>query len=237
MKKSLSLAIIILIFLAVGTQKSEAQKIIRKTVRKIITPSIAPIPAPNITTDEVVPVPPPPPPPPSYEVETPGDKGLFGWGLNTDLSGTCAIGGRTGLLGMIGLRGDIVFADPLKLGSRINLAEDALEYKVGLGFIFGNDNNNNAFNSFPLYADAILHLKEGSLWNTDPYVGWGLNFNIIGTNSTSGGIGSQIIVGTLVDFGSSTGKTGFTLSYKSIYVGTIRTASSISVGVTQPFIL
>ena len=219
---------------------AEAQKIIRKTVRKIVKPSIAPTPAPKITTSEVVPVPPPPPPPPpSYEVETPGsNKGLFGWGLNTDLSGAYAItSGQTGLLGMLGARGDIVFADPLKLGSRIGLAEDALEYKVGLGYILGNDNSNNPLNSFPLYADAVLHLKEGSLWGLDPYVGLGVNFNLIGTNATSGGTGSQIYGGALVDFGSAAGKTGITISYNTLNVGTIRSASGISFGITQPFIL
>ena len=235
MKKLVGLTLIVLLGITVCASTASAQKVIRKTVRKIVRPSIAPTPAPTkVPTTETVPTPPEPPTTKTTETK----KGLFGWGLNTDLSGLYLMTrNQTGLMGAVGARGDIVFDDPLKLGSRIGLAEDALEYKVGLGLAFGADVNNAPINTIPLFADAVLYFKEGSLFGMDPYMGLGANLNLYGTGQTSGGLGSQIYGGLLADFGFEAGKTGFQIGYNAHRVGNTLLAEGISFSVMQPFIL
>jgi hypothetical protein len=218
-------------------------KVIRKNVTKVITPEIAPAEPPEENpAEEVVPdLPPPPPPPPDvYETESlKKDTGLFGWGLNTDIGGHYLLNrtGQEGLLGVIGVKGDLVLEDPLHLGSKIGLSEDAFEYKLGLGINVGNDINNEPIFSIPLYSEMVVYLKEGSLFGLDPFVGAGLNFNIMGTDGTMGGMGVQLFGGILADFGFESGKTGLSLGYSTNRVGDIRSAEGLTFSVTQPLIL
>lgn len=245
MKKTLSWLIFIALLLGIfslGLEQAQAQsKIIRKTVKKTIQPPIAPEPAPQkVSTQEINSEVPPPPPPPTQDVVTPKtEKGLFGWGRNVDLGALYLINrsGQSGLLGVLAARGDLVFSDPLLLGEKIGLAEDAVEYKLGLGLAFGNDVNNNPINSIPLYADTLIYLKEGAFFGMDPYLGFGLNYNLYGTDQKSGDWGGQIYTGVLVDFGSDLGKTKIAVSYNSIKVSNIRLAEGISISITQPFVL
>ncbi|MFH1577357.1 MAG: hypothetical protein ABID35_07420, partial [Candidatus Margulisiibacteriota bacterium] len=122
------------LFLIIGIAGNvDAQtKIIRKTVKKVVSPQITPVQPPKTEENpEVMPEVPPPPAPPTWEVQTiEKDKGLLGWGLNTDLTGTLLSGNGS----LIGLAGNIIFSDPWLLGEKIGLAEDAVEYKLGLGF-------------------------------------------------------------------------------------------------------
>ncbi|MFC1510950.1 hypothetical protein ACFL5U_00985 [Candidatus Margulisiibacteriota bacterium] len=236
--KSLILLTIGLLIISAADVTAQS-KIIRKTVRKVIRPPIAPAPPPTELPDENAPT---PPPPPSSEVqgELSSKKiGLFGWGQNCDINGAYLYNrsGMQSLLGVLAGRVNLAFSDPLLLGSKIGLAEDALEYKVGLGLAFGADVNNNPINSIPIYSDAVLYLKEKSLFGFDPYIGLGFNYNLWGTGQQSGGTGSQLYGGILLDFGSELGKTGITVGYHSIKVGSALTAEGIIFQVTQPFVL
>lgn len=235
-KKYLSL--FLLLALAIGLNSiyaakvSAQSKIIKKTVQKVVTPQIAPVEAPSTEpTPEAVEVPPPPPPiPPSFEVKVPEEeKGIFGWGINTALSGNWVFSPS-----LLGVRGDVVFSDPLKIGEKIGLAEDAVEYKLGLGFAFGNDSNNNQIKTIPLFADAVLYLKEGSLFGMDPYIGAGFNYNLYGTGKKSGGMGTQLYGGVLADFGFASGKTALSLGYSGYRVEGTGDAGGIAFTVTQP---
>ena len=236
MKKAVCLAVTVLsLAISIGVVCSnpfEAQnKLIRKTITKVIQPEISSVSAPTVTTVEANPtLSPAPPPPPNYDV-TPvtEDKGLLGWGQNIDLGGFIQAGN-----GVLGFRANWLFADPWQLGSKIGLSEDAVEYKVGTGLAFGSDLNNNAINTIPLFADAVVHLKEGSLFGQDPYVGAGLNYNLYGTDSNFGTWGGQFYGGVLVDFGFASGKTGLEIGYSALRVGDIRSAKGISFSVRQP---
>lgn len=239
MKKTTILFIILSLLLTCSNYALAQSKIIKKTVKKVVTPEIAPAPPPLTSTNEADPIlpPPPPPPPPISEVDTLKDNpGLFGWGINTDLSGSYLINrtGQQGLLGVLALGGDIIFDDPFAIGSRIGLAEDAVEYKAGLGLAFGNDTNNNPTFSIGLSTDAVLYLKEGSLFGLDPFIGAGLNLNILGTDGKMGGMGGQLYGGILADLGLGAGKTGFSIGYNSIKVADARLAEGLFFSVTQP---
>lgn len=220
--KNLVLILILVIALA---GSAAAQKVIKKTVKKVITPQISPVQPPKTeTTPEVVPDVPPPPPPPTYEVQTlEEDKGIFGWGINSNVSGKLLYGSI-----LAGIRGDLVFADPLLLGEKFGLAEDAFEYKVGTGFVISDK-----LKSIPLFMDAVVYLKEGSLLGMDSYVGTGIIFNLYGTGQQSGGLGGQIYLGFLADFGFEE-RTGINVGYASYNVGSSISDSGIYISLSQP---
>lgn len=227
--KHLSILLGLALIFGLASNTEAQTKIIKKTVKKVVTPQITPVNPPKIeTTKEVVPdLPPPPPPPPTDEVTTiEQDKGLFGWGLNTDVGGKLLFGSI-----LAGVRGDIVFADPLTFGEKIGLAEDAVEYKLGTGFVFSDK-----LKSIPLFADAMVYLKEGSLFGMDPYVGAGLIFNLYGTGQTSGGLGGQIYLGILADFGLDQ-RTAVSVGYGSYKVGDNLSDSGLFINIAQPIIL
>jgi hypothetical protein len=224
MKQALIIALGL--FLLLGAGESGAQsKIIRKTVTKVITPQITPAAPPKTNpTEEVKSEVPPPPPQPDYEIKTPKEnRGLFGWGLNTDIGANVLSGNGS----LVGIRGDIVFSDPLKFGEKFGLAEDAVEYKLGLGF----GSSGNSF-TIPMLAEATAYLKEGSLFGLDPFVGTGLIYNLAGTQG--GGLGGQIYLGFLNDFGFGSGKTGISLGYATYNIGTALSVNGIQLTVSQP---
>ena len=236
MKKTCFILIIALA-LSVGliSQRTEAQsKVIKKTVKKVVTPQIAPVEAPKtVPSPEAVSEPPAPPTEEELEVILPEEsKGLFGWGINTDIGGSFLFNNNGGLFGA---RGNIIFSDPLKMGAAIGLAEDAFEYKLGLGAVAGKDGNNNLLRSLPLYADTTLYLKEGSLFGLDPFIGAGLNLNLYGSDQKSGGLGGEFYGGILADFGFEAGKTAFTLGYGSNKVEGGLYTEGVYLLVSQPF--
>jgi len=227
-KKIIALLSIASLILTLSIMKAEAEtKVIKKTVKKVVTPQIAPAQPPKVEptpeADVAEPLP-PPPPPPNYEIKvTEEDKGLFGWGLNTDIDGKLLFGSI-----LFGARGDFVFSDPLLIGEKIGLAEDAVEYKVGLGLAISDK-----LKTIPLFADAVVYLKEGSLFGMDPYLGTGLILNLYGTGKVSGGLGGQLYLGILADLGLDS-KTGFSLGYGSHQVGNDLSDSGIFFNVAQP---
>ncbi|MFH1684559.1 MAG: hypothetical protein ABIA67_06730 [Candidatus Margulisiibacteriota bacterium] len=223
--KYLSLLLVLALVFSFASNAEAQTKIIRKTVKKVVKPQISPVQPPKVeTTKEIVPDVPPPPPPPTYDVTTiEKDKGLLGWGLNADIGGKLLFGSL-----MAGVRGDVIFADPLMLGEKIGLAEDAVEYKVGLGFAL-----TDTLKTVPLYADAIVYLKEGSLFGMDPYVGAGLNYNLYGTGKVSGGLGGQLSLGVLADFGLGS-RTEIALGYGTHKVGDNLSVSGLTISLSQP---
>lgn len=235
MKRSIYSFVFLCITLLFYCNPAEAQsKIIRKSVKKTVTPQIAPVTPPKMVTLEAEPEAPPQPPPPAYEIKKPeAPRGIFGWGLNSDLGGGYTLGRGSAF----SASGKIAFGDPFNLGSRFGLAEDAFEYKTGIGLVIGNDANNLSMFSLPFLAEAVVYLKEGSLFGLDPYLGCGANLNLIGTDSTLGGMGVQLYGGVLADFGSESGKAGISIGYYSLKVGNIRALEGLTISVSQPFIL
>jgi hypothetical protein len=228
MKKHIGMFVLFAVLLSICVSAAEAQsKIIRKTVKKVVTPEIAPVqppkvePSPEVVSEEV---PPPPPPPTDYDVKpVEEDKGLLGWGWDADAGGKLLYGSI-----LLAGRGDLVFADPLLLGEKIGLAEDAVEYRVGLGGVISDK-----LKSIPLFADAVVYLKEGSLMGMDPYIGTGLIYNLYGTGRVSGGLGGQVYLGILADLGFEQ-RTGICVGYASYKVGNILSDSGIFVTIAQP---
>ncbi|MFH1387212.1 MAG: hypothetical protein ABIH50_06070 [bacterium] len=198
-------------------------KVIKKTVRKVVTPQITPVAPPKIDVIPKVVPEIPPPPPPVITVKPEAPKGMFGWGVNADLGAKILSGSL-----LLGARGDLIFTDPLLLGEKIGLAEDAVEYKLGLGFAFSDK-----LKTVPLFADAVVYLKEGSLFGLDPFIGAGLIFNLYGTGKISGGLGSQLYLGILADLGWES-RTAFSLGCATYKVGDNLTDSGVFLSVSQP---
>jgi len=238
MNKKILLIVVLGLFI-LGVSAEAQTKVVKKTVKKIVTPQIAPVTPPEVTTEEA-PTISAPPPAPTFEIEAViENQSVFGWGLNSNLSGSYLYNttGQRGFLGIVAGRINLVFDDPLKLGSKIGLAEDALQYNVGTGLAFGNDTNEQAFNSIPLFADAVLYLKEGSFLNGDPFVGFGFNYNLYGTGEKSGGMGSELYYGLLYDLGVPSGKTGFIIGSQTFRITDTHIAQGIYFSVLQPLVL
>jgi hypothetical protein len=220
---------LVLVFGILGAQAvfSETQtKTIRKTVKKVVRPDIAPATPPGSSdTRDYAPTSPPSP----DKIKMDKDKGIFGWNLNTDFNVLYNLSPSAA-----GLRANLVFPDPLMIGEKLGLSQDAVEYKLGTGIISGNDSNNVAFKSIPLFAEAVLYLKEGSLFGLDPFLGAGLNYNAYGSGQVSGGMGYQAYAGILSDLGLGSGKTGFSAGYSSYSIGETIKNQSVMLMITQP---
>ncbi|MCX5750782.1 MAG: hypothetical protein NT099_03820 [Candidatus Saganbacteria bacterium] len=237
----LSLLALCLVTFVFGATASAQTKVIKKVINKTITPDINPVenaetPAKPSETTPVLSAPPPPPPVQDVNPTT-KNKGLWGWEKNVDFDGMylANIRGQNGLLGVVAAKGSLVFDDPFKFGSKIGLAEDAVEYNLGLGLALGQDTSNNQIFSIPFSAGAKLYLKEGSFATLDPYVGAGLNYNLFGTNSAIGGWGLQLYAGVLADLGWGPEKTGISFGYNAFRVTDQRLAEGVYIGITQPF--
>lgn len=223
MKKS-QIVCLLLVIIFFSVAANAQSKVIKKTVKKVVTPQITSVAPPKTTvTPEVVQEVPTPPPPPQEVRKPETTKGLFGWGLNSDISAKLLYGSI-----LLGARGDIIFSDPWALGEKIGLAEDAVEYKLGLG-VAGSDK----LKTIPLFADINVYLKEGSLFGLDPYIGTGLIYNLYGTGHVSGGLGGQVYLGMLANLGFES-RTGFTLGYATYKVGENLSDSGIYLSVCQP---
>ncbi|OGC33030.1 hypothetical protein A3J90_08570 [candidate division WOR-1 bacterium RIFOXYC2_FULL_37_10] len=241
-KKFPTALILVLTFLFfAGSSASSQSKTVKKTIKKVIQPEIAPVAPPeSLDEEKIFPEVSAPPEPPIEEYKVKSEpKGLWGLGLNTTCGGSYLFNlkGQQGLLGALSMRGDIVFGDPWSTGSKIGLAEDAVEYKAGLGYSMGSGTDDQPINAIPLYVDAIIYLKEGSLFGMDPFIGFGLNFNLIGRDGKSGNLGGQVYGGILANFGLG-GKTEFSIGYQSMKIGDgVPSANGIIFSVAHPFVL
>ena len=201
------------------------------TPKKAIAPQVAPLyPSIAATSESAL----EPLIPTQVNLRKPGfSKGIFGRGINTDLAGSVIFGARTTVFCAIA---KLTLNDPLFIGAKLGLADDAVEYKIGGGLAYGNDSGSQAFYSFPIVAEAVMYLKENSLFGLDPYIGGGFNLNIIGTDTIFSGLGYQLFGGVLLDLGSELGRTGISIGYQSIRVGTIRFSEGLTLSISHPII-
>ena len=212
---------------------SAQTRIIRKTVDRTVEPPIAPAIPPEIEgSEEAVEILMPPPPPTSEFKAFEKEPGIFRMNQNAEVTGAYVF--ENLLLGTLFVGGNLIVSDSNHLGEKIGLAEDALEYKIGLGLALGYDSGNNPIFSIPLQTGATLYFKEGSLYGYDPFAGIGFNLNLIGTDFHFGGIGYQLFGGILADLGWLGGKTGLAIGYNSFIVEGARQAKGVFFSLTQP---
>lgn len=198
-------------------------------------PQVAPLVPPDApAANEVLPYP-PKPATNEYKVFT-QEAGHFSKDLDAELSGFY-MPNRGRWLGLVGVAGGLInfcFADPWHLGAKLGLADDALEYKAGSGLILGLDLNNRPYFSIPGQAEATLYLKEGSFFDLDPFVGAGLNMNIIGTDLQFGGLGINVYCGVLREFGPSGNKVGLSIGYGSYQINNTGNIEGLYFRISQP---
>ena len=183
----------------------------------------------------VAPPPPPPPPPPPVAVPPPPppvkaappppvSTGMFGWGLQT--------AGEIGMVaGMFDVSGNVLFADPLGLGTMIGLSANAVQYKLGIGYASGNDKNSNSWKAVPITVGGVINLPADMMGGVESFVGGGLNYVVDQTGSTSGSMGGDIYVGAQGDLGLG-GKTYGELGYSILRSGNATKAQYSSDSVT-----
>jgi hypothetical protein len=165
-------------------------------------------------------VPPPPPPPPPMApmpkpvpMVAPAPTGLFGMGLNTDVS----LGYIAGNSVMAG-RADIILGDMLGLGPMVGLSEKAVNWKLGLGYAQGKDINDIEKKAITLIVDGVLNLPADLLGGVESYIGGGINYDVYGSEKKAGSIGVQAYAGIQGDLGLG-GKSFVEVGYSVIRSG------------------
>lgn len=229
------------VYMADAAKAPAKKKVVKKAPAKKVVKKAAPkkaAPAP------VAPAPPPPPVapvvPPPVVAKPVAPAGIFGWGLKSAISGTYLYNGKGPYSGAVAGRLDLVLDDPLALGTIVGLSANAIKYRLGLGGVYGKDNNDATIKALPLFVDAVLSLPAEMLGGLETYVGGGLNYNLYGTGSASGPSGLEALAGINVDLGLGLGKTGLELGYSIIRAGgstATRSARGITFSVCQPFVL
>ena len=155
---------------------------------------------------------------------------------NAEISGFYMLN-RSRWLGMFGVAGGLLnfcFSDPWHLGGKLGLADDAVEFKAGSGLILGFDLSNRPYFSIPGQVETTVYLKEGSFFDLDPFVGAGLNMNIIGTDFQFGGLGINIYCGVLKEMGPSGNKVALSIGYGGYQISNARGIEGIYFRVSQP---
>jgi hypothetical protein len=193
-------------------------------------PPIAPATPPEVDGSEQILTPPPAPTAEFKALEK--ERGLFGRDMNCNLFASYIFQNSLNGIGTAGLKA--VFADPNHYGEKLGLAEDALEYKVGLGVALGYDIDSRLTFSIPLITEAALYFKEGSLLGMDPFVAAGLNLNLLGTDFKFGGLGLQLYGGVMKDLGWFGGKSGIAIGYNRMLVEGSRLVQGYYIGVIHP---
>jgi len=206
----------------VMVKKVVAKKVVKKAVLK----------AP------VAPPPPPPPPPvapipprPPVAVKAAPSAGLFGWGINTLLTGSYINTGKGSLSGTGLIRGDWVMDDMMGLGSKLGLASDSVKYTLGLGVAYGG----GGMKAIPLFLGGIIK-SPAKLMGGSPYLSGGLNYVLYGNGRTTGKLGGEANIGLLYDLGLGFGQTGFQLGWSTISSNSV-TSSGLQLSVCQPITL
>ncbi len=164
------------------------------------------------------------------------EAGYFSMHQDADLSGFYMLN-RSGRLGLFGLLGGIVnfhFEDPWQLGKRLGLAKDAVEFKAGSGLILGFDVNGLPYFSIPAQAETTVFLKESSFYDLDPFIGAGLNMNILGTDFQIGGLGIMVYCGVLKQFGPAENKIALSIGYGGYQINNARNIEGLFFKVSQP---
>jgi len=176
---------------------------------------------------EDVAIPAPPPPPVVVRPRSAPSAGLFGLGLNTVAAGSYMATGSGSVSGVLGVRGDVVLADPLALGTLVGLSEDDVKYHIGLGYSLGN-----GLKALPLYIDGVLALPADLLGGVASYVGGGLNYVLYGNGQKVGKYGVEAYGGIKGDLGLGLGgDSTLEIGYYIVRSNTVtRKAVTISVG-------
>jgi len=175
----------------------------------------------------------PVPPPVTVKPVAAPSAGLFGWGLNTILSGQWINTGKGQLSGTVGLKGDVVLDDFIGAGPMVGLSADTIKYKLGLGVY---DGGGAGLKGIPVYAGGIINLPAEMLGGVESYLTGGLNYVVYGNGKTSGKIGGDAYFGMNFDLGLGLGKTGFELGYSVVRTNTAST-KGFSISVSQPIAL
>jgi hypothetical protein len=155
----------------------------------------------------------PPPPRPIVRPAPAPTAGLFGMGLNTGAT-LGYIAGNS----VIVARGDLILSDAMGIGPMLGLSEDAVAWKVGLGYGQGKDINDNEKKVIPLFIDGVLNIPADVMGGVESYVGGGVNYVLYGTEQMSGSYGAQICYGIQGDIGMG-GKSYAELAYSIIRSG------------------
>ncbi len=141
---------------------------------------------------------PPPPPPVAVRPAAAPSAGLFGLGLLTSAD-IGYVGGYQSTASILA-GGSLVLADPLASGTWIGLSADAVEYKVGLGLVYGKDSAGANMNAVYVSADGILNLPAEWMGGVDSYLGAQIAYPVYKTDVT-GVIGGLIYAGIKGDVG------------------------------------
>lgn len=174
----------------------------------------------------------PVPPPVTVKPVAAPSAGLFGWGLNTILSGQYINTGKGQLSGTVGLKGDLVLDDFIGAGPMVGLSADTIKYKLGVGGYDGG----GGMKAIPVYAGGIINLPADMLGGVESYLTGGLNYVVYGNGRTSGKIGGDAYFGLKFDLGLGLGATGFELGYSVVRSNTV-TSKGLSFSVSQPIAL
>lgn len=204
--------------------KVKVKKVVKKTIAPIIKPidTITPIPTPMVVKTVVC---------QSRQL------GILGWGINSNVKISYITGqGKTGAFSALG---QVVFDDPLSLGSYVGITKNAVKYGIGIGAVYGKDINDNDIKAIPIYGDVIVDLPVSLVKGFDTYATGGLNYVVYGTDRVSGNYGAQIALGVSHDYGIGIGKTSVELGLGAVRCGSdnLRSAKGIVLSVSQPIII
>jgi hypothetical protein len=177
---------------------------------------------------------PPPPPRPVAPVAPAAPKqaasaGLFGWGLNTSLTGGWINTGKGSLSGSGMILGNVVLDDFVGLGPMVGLSEKAVKFTLGAGGVYGG----GGMKAIPVLAGGIINLPADMMGGLETYLVGGLNYVVTGNGNTSGRLGGSAGVGVNCDLGLGLGKTGFELGWAA-YCSHTHTSKGITLAVSQP---
>jgi hypothetical protein len=155
--------------------------------------------------------------------------GLFGWGINTDLTGLYINTGKGQLSGSLGLRADWVLDDFVGLGPMVGLSDKAIQYKLGLGYVQGG----GGIKAIPVFADGVINLPADMMGGVKTYLAGGINYVVDGNGQTSGKVGGEISIGLKADLGLGLGETAFELGWAAVRSNT-RSSKGLTLAVSQP---
>ncbi|MBI5700414.1 hypothetical protein HZC34_01035 [Candidatus Saganbacteria bacterium] len=208
-----------------GMKKAAVKKVVKKAVKKVapVAPVVTPPPpAPTVVT------PPPPPAPVKVAPVSAAPAGLLGLGLKT--------AAEVGLVGgMMGVTGNIVLSDVIGLGPMIGLSDKAIEWKLGAGYVTGNDSASKSWRAVPVVFDGVINLPADMMGGIETFIGGGLNYVVTRSGSKAGTVGGQVYAGAQGDIGLG-GKTYAELGYSIVKSGTtapVHSSKSVSVLVGQ----
>jgi hypothetical protein len=216
----------------VKATKTKLQKQIATLKKQIAAATVVAAPPPPPPPPPVAV--PPPPPPAKIAAPAPAATGLLGMGINT-----CVEGGL--VAGMLGVSGNVLLADPMGLGAMVGLPANAVMYKLGAGYVTGNDMNSKTWKAIPLTIGGVVMLPADMMGGIETFVGGGINYVVYRSGQTGGSIGGDVYVGAQGDLGMG-GKTYGQLGYSIVRTGDGGTkgsfsSKSVSVQVGQKILL